>query len=187
MQQEQQASTKVTNGQALGIIYLIFASHVAGLSPIIRSCHGSESFGIKAIIAMVFMAALTEGRWASPMGLYMVVWFTFLVYRRIETFNLWRQGVVIHTRFIGYPWLAMKARFIKDEQQARTFEPVMCLILGAALCVFSPTVGLFVMGGFISIAACMGIEQFGVYKRVQHMNDAQIEGEYFAEEFRRGR
>ena len=184
-QQQQDSTTKVTRGDALGIIYLFAATHVAALSPIIRSCHGSESFGGKAICALVFMAALTDGQWASPMGIYMIVWFAALVYRRFETFNLWRKGVAIHSRFIGYPWLAMKV--IKDPEKARGFEPFMCFLIGAALCVISPAVGLLFMGGLISLGVCMGIEQFGVYQRVKHMHDAVIEGEFFAEEFKRGR
>lgn len=187
MPQQQEQSTKVSSGDALGIIYNLATCHAVALTPIIRSRHGSEAFGIRAVVALVIMALFTEGRWTSPMGVYLAIWLIFLVYRRIETLNNWRKGNRIHSRYIGDPWLAMRFRFIKDEKQARTFEPVMCLLLGAALAVFSPVLGGLVMAGFVSLGLCMAIDHFAVYKRLQHMSDAAMEGEYFGEEFRRMR
>jgi hypothetical protein len=185
MTQEQQGSTKVTAGEAVGLIYLISSSHVVALSPIIRNGQGSELFDFRVLVAMVSMLVLTGGQWLSGMGIYLAVWFVALACRRIETFNRWRQGVVTHSLYIGDPWLAMK--FVSDPRLATYFEPFMCLLIGAALYLVSATVGLFVMAGFLSIGVCMGIDRYALFRRLQIMHDAEIEGKYYGEEFRRGR
>ena len=63
----------------------------------------------------------------------------------------------------------------------------MCLLIGGLVWVISPVVGQLIMGGFISLGVCMGIEQFATYKRLQHMNDAALQGELDGELFRQGR
>lgn len=185
MSNAQQQQDKLTRGDALGILYLIAGSHAVCITPFIRKDVGAEYFGVRAVGAVLFMGLLSEGRWLTPMGLYLIAWFVALIYRRIETFRNWRRGFIVHSRFIGFPWLAMK--LVKNEERARLFEPVLCLLIGAPVWVISPSLGHLIMGGFISLAVCMGTEQFAVYKRLQHMHDAALQGEYDGELFRRGR
>lgn len=187
MPQQQNNSTKLTTGDSLGLIYLAANSHATAITPLIRSDFGMEAFHPYGLVALLLMLALTGGRWASGMGVYLAVWFIALIIRRIESFRLRLKGIVTHSRYRGYPWLAMKFRFIKDVEQAKGFEPFMCFLIGAAICPVSETLGFFIMAGFISLGVCMCIDKFIVFKRVQHMSDAVIEGEYYAEEFRKGR
>ena len=112
MPAQQQDPNKITRGEALAIIYLAAGSHAACITPFIRSGVGSEAFGIKAVFAMVGMAMFTEGKWLSGMGIYLIAWFLALVYRRVQSLRNWLKGDRVHSRYIGWPWLAMK--FIKD-------------------------------------------------------------------------
>lgn len=187
MQREEQTSDKVTSADALGLVYLIAHSHAAALTPFLRRGFGTEAFHPGGLFAFVAMVLLTQGSWRNGMGVYLAAWVVALIYRRIETFRLRARGVVVHSRFAGVPWLAAKFRFIKDTNQAKGFEPLLCLLAGAALCVVSQTLGFFVMAGFLSLGVCLCIEKFAVYRRVQQMQDAQIEGEFYAGQFKRGR
>lgn len=187
MAQEQNNSTKLTTGDSLGLIYLFANSHATAITPLIRNNFGTEAFHPYGLVALLLMLALTGGRWASGMGIYLGVWFIALVVRRIESLRLRMKGFIAHSRYRGYPWLAMKFRFIKDVEQAKGFEPFMCFLIGAAICPMSETLGLFIMAGFVSLGMSMCIDKFIVFKRVQQMSDAVLEGEYYAEEFKKGR
>lgn len=183
MQQDQNNQQKLTTSDAFGLLYVVAGSHAAAITPFIRRGFGAEAFFPFGLVAFVAMLCLTGDRWGSPMGIYAITWLVTLLYRRFETFRLRRKGIVTHTRYAGYPWLAMK--FVKDTEQARGCEPVICLLAGAALCPVSETLGLFVMAGFVSLGLCMCIDKFVVYKRVQKMQDAILEGEFYAGEMRR--
>lgn len=185
MSQEQNGNQKMTNADAFGILYLIAGSHAVAITPFIRRDFGAEAFNPYGLFAFIGLLALTEGRWATPMGIYFTLWFFTLLYRRFESFRLRQKGLVTHSRYIGYPWLAMRFKHVKTMEQARGFEPVICLLAGAALCLVSETLGFFVMAGFVSLGLCMSIDKFAVYKRVQRMQDAVIEGEFYGEEMRR--
>ena len=187
MPQEQNNSTKISSGTALGLIYLFANSHATAITPIIRNSFGAEAFHPYGLVALLLMLALTDGRWASGMGIYLLLWFIALIIRRIQTFHLRQKGIITHSRYRGYPWLAMKFRFIKDVEQAKGFEPFMCFLIGAAVCPVSETLGFFIMAGLVSLGVCMCIDKLIVFKRVQQMNDAVLEGEYYAEEFKKGR
>src|SRR4051812_9834982 len=135
MQQEQNSPQKLSSGDAFGLLYLVAMSHATCVTPFIRRGFGAEAFRPYGPIAFVVILMLAGARWVSPMGIYLGAWFVALVYRRVETFRLRQKGVVTHSRYIGDPWLAMK--FVKDTEQARAFEAVICLLAGAVLCLVS--------------------------------------------------
>src|SRR3954454_17204740 len=114
MPQEQNNNTKLTQGDAFGLIYLVAKTHATGITPLIRSHHGCEAFNPYAFFALIMMALLSANRWGSAMGVYLIVWFFAIVYRRIETLRLRLKGVVLHSRQVGYPWLAMRFWFVKN-------------------------------------------------------------------------
>ena len=187
MPPEQQKSTKESLNDALNRLNFVVNAHATIVIPFIRCRFGAEALFPSAFFAFGALLLLTESRWKNGVGAYLVLWLMVMAYRRAETLARSWRGIVTHSRYTGDPWLAMRFRFIKTEDQGRAFEPVLCLFIGAGLYPIVPVVGLLVMAGFVSLGLKQLIDRFIVYRRVQQMRDAQIEGEYYAEEFKKGR
>jgi hypothetical protein len=171
-------------GDGLGVLYFLCNIHATCISPFIRSGFGKNALGWNGLLAFTllwYMACTEKG-----MGWYFAAWFVALIYRRIQTFRMLRRGELIHTRYSGHPWLALKCPFVRTEYTATVFvEPMLCFIAGVALAPLSPGMGGFVLFGFLSFIARAGIEGMITEKRMERMQDAMIEQAWYAEEMRK--
>ena len=102
-----------------------------------------------------------------------------------------RQGVnllyilaVGHSKYDGYPALALKLPFVRTEGSAKSLEPVFCILAGAALCPWSEAVGAYVFLGFASLLVVRAFETQSTVNRVRAMQDAAIEQRNMASMFR---
>jgi hypothetical protein len=171
-------------GDGLNALYFLCNIHATCISPFIRSGFGKNALGWNGVLAftVLWYMACTE----KFMGWYFVAWFVVLICRRIQTARILRRGELIHSRYSGYPWLAMKCPFVRTEYTAEVFvEPMGCFFAGALLCPLSPGMGGFVMLGFLSFILRAGIEGMITEKRMEQLQDAMIEQGWYAEELRK--
>ncbi len=108
----------------------------------------------------------------------------------MQQFQNWRKGVVTHSRYNGYPVLALKLFPRLKEEDAKGVEAFMCLAIGGVLTYVDPALGWYVMGGFFSILLSEGFNVELRKRRLQAMQDAVLEQQSLAreyEEFRNGR
>ena len=91
------------------------------------------------LAAFVMILLYTERNQRDPAMIYFFyAWLLAVIAERLETSRLVRKGWVEHSRYAGYPWLAMKLPFIKKPVTAKNcVEPVICLLVGALLCPLS--------------------------------------------------
>jgi hypothetical protein len=168
----------------LGVLYFLCNIHATCITPFIRSGFGKNALGWNGVLAFAllwYMACTEKG-----MGWYFAAWFVALIYRRLQTFRLLRRGELIHTRYAGYPWLAMKCPFVRSEHTAEVFvEPMGCLFVAVLLAHFSPGMGGFVLIGGAALFIRTGIEGMITDKRVEQMRDAAIEQAWYSEEYRK--
>jgi hypothetical protein len=171
-------------GDGLAVLYFLCNIHATCISPFIRSGFGKNALGWNGVLAFAllwYMACTEKG-----MGWYFAAWFIALILRRIQTFRMLRRGELIHTRYSGYPWLAMKCPFVRTEHTAQLFvEPMGCIVAGVLLAHLSPGMGGFVLFGFVSFIVRAGIEGIITEKRMERMQDAMIEQGWYAEEMRK--
>jgi len=178
------------NGQSdkvdvVGVLYLVANVLATSVAVFIRRGFGREALGFNSLIAVIVLYTLSasEGRgFLIFTGAFIVA----QVWRRIETFRLIRKGAIIHSRYAGYPYLAMKVPFVKSEKMAMELvEPVMCFTVGILLCPLS--VGL---GGYLVVCGVGFIVRHCINdaldrKRIERMQDATIEHQWYSDQMRR--
>ncbi len=72
----------------------------------------------------------------------------------------------------------------KSETHAKNAEPALCLLIGFPLIAVSPTIGLYVMSGFVSLLIVRAT-QFTIRRRqVTALRDLQIEQRAMSERIR---
>ena len=168
---------------SFNLAYLLVSSHAVCLTPFLHHGFGSEAFGLECIGAMVIMLIYGSEARCDAMAIFMAIWLAAVLLQRVWSAYLFRRGWRSHSRYGGYPWLAMNFPWVKTEMQALRIEPIFCLAAGALLWTVSPAMGRFVMAGVVSLSIKHGIERQIVEKRLRRMHDAMIEQEYLEERF----
>ena len=177
-----QIRPQMTTAAALAHIYFFAGMHRMTLAVFTRKDFGTKAFNPHGLTA--FFILLIMGGAYPVMMLYFYAWLITLLWHRYNSYRLRWKGLDGHSRYQGFPWLAMKWPGIKDERAARRAEPFLCLFAGLVLVTISEPLGLLVIGGFFSFGACMAIDALVDRQRVQAMRDAEIEMRYYAEQWR---
>jgi hypothetical protein len=181
---QQQETGRMTNADFLRIIYFACNVHATSIAVFIRRGFGREALGWNSLCAIVVLIFLA-GEDRAFLG-YVVLFLFAQIWRRVETFRLLRSGIVLHSRYPGYPYWAMKVPFVTSEENAMSgIEPLMCFLGGALLCPVSVNIGGYVMLGALTLGIRGGIEREIDRKRIQQMKDAALEQQWYSEQMRR--
>ena len=104
------------------------------VSVFVRTDFGEEAFGgftgIGAFIILVFAAGADK---TGVMFWYFWFWLIALLLQRSKTAANKRAGRIGHSRYNGFPKVAMLISRAKTETQARTIEPVLCFFAGLVI------------------------------------------------------
>lgn len=166
----------------VNMLGLAIISHATCFTVFFRRGFGREALGLQGVCALITLMLLVT---SGPVGfIYFWAWMLFLVLRRIETgLRLWR-GEIIHSQYAGDSSLARMCR-CSDEFGKWCIEPFVVLVIGLVLFQVSHEVGLFFIVGAGSLLGVQVIQYQVSVKRVQQMQDAQIEASYYTSQFRR--
>jgi hypothetical protein len=151
----------------------------------LRTGFGKEYPGVAGLVGLIIMVLYGSLARVPEMFPYIGVWLVAVILQRVKTFELARKGVVVHSRYWGYPKLAFMVPFVRKERTARAcVEPMLCCVIGGALTYWSPGVGAFVIvaGWANAIAGAIVVEVDR--KKLQAMRDAEIEQRYLAGRYR---
>lgn len=170
------------NKNAFNLLYLLVSAHSWCVLPFLRRGVGREMpgiYGIAAFLGMTFLACEDQVVWH-----YLGVWFFVLVVLKASSLRAARRGEWIHSRYSGFPWVAMNVPFIRSEKTAMGFvEPAIVFVVGTLLCPLSVNLGGLVLTSAISLMLKYGIEDEIDRQRMQQMRDAEIEMRYYAERY----
>lgn len=171
--------------QSFNLLYALCKIHAYCFWPFMRRDFGTDGLGLPALCAMG-MILLTGGLGRIPeMFPFLGLWLLALVCQRARTFWLVQQSAVWHSRYEGYPWLALCfLRGGKEPMAKRLIEPMLCLVAGFVLYPFSPEFGRFVMAGWLSMGLLAVINREIDRKRLAAMRDAEIEQKWLAGRYR---
>jgi len=185
MNQNQQEN-KIGMRESFNLLYAAAKVHSMCFWPIfLRRDFGTEALGFPAFFALVLMLLIGGLGRMPEMFPYLGFWLFMLILQRARTFRLVRQGVVWHSRYEGYPWLALCIPFVRKESRAKSLvEPVLCLLAGAALYQVYQGLGVFVMAGFFSMVVVDGINRELDRKRLAAMRNAEIEQKWLVARYR---
>lgn len=182
MSNDQRPAT--SNGDALGFAWSVCHIHATALAVFMRRDFGREALGMNAFFAMLLILGFYSVTADRAVFVFFGCWLVAQITQRVLTFRLVRSGAIFHSRYAGYPWLAMKVPFVRESAARGLIEPMLCLVAGALLCPVSENLGGFVMLGFLTFLIRNAIEMEIVRKRVEQMHDAEIEQRYLASRFR---
>lgn len=184
MQQEQQNSIVDDIRMTVNLTYVIANTHSLCLTPFIRSSFGLRAMGLSgwfSFVLLVLIAASTPDR---GMTVYFYAWIVVVSFQRMRTVSRNRRGQREHSRYGGWPWLAMLVPTINSEHKAKEFEPFMCLAIGLTLMPLSPVVGGFVAAGMLSLGIVQGCHVEARRRTVLSMRDMEIEQNQLRERLR---
>ncbi len=165
-------------------LYLLANAHATCITMFIRHSFGTNVPGFSGVFAMIMMILFVAESNDIRMLWFLYAWFIALICQRLRTGVLYLRGHREHSEYSGWPWLAMRIPFTKSESQAKNQEPSLCLLLGLLLCPLSPTVGLFVMAGVVSLTIVRCMHQYAVRRQVTAIRDMQIEQQILSERMR---
>jgi hypothetical protein len=181
---QQSQDSKMSNAQAFNVVFTLLLAHASCITPFLRCHFGVRYFqhGLWSILVMIAWGSLMK---CWEMWVYLQVWLVVMVIQR--TLGFWRNRKQLreHTRYTGWPWVAML--FVRSERLAKMgIEPGLCLLVGSLLCGVSEGLGAFVMLGFFSILFSGGLNREIDRQRVMQMHDQTIEGQDLSHWHRKG-
>lgn len=173
--------------ETFDLAYSIFNIHATAIAVIIRRDFGREALGGNSALAMGLILVLYAATADQAMLAYLGIVLFCQIMQRIRTFRLLRQGAIIHSRYQGYPYMAMQVPFVRRVSTATgIIEPMMCLIGGTLLCTVSVNLGGFIVVGSLSFMIRNGIDREIDRKRLERMRDAEIEQRWFSHAYKNG-
>lgn len=182
-----QSSFWVSPRESLNWLKFLADAHAACLVPFFRTRFGTEGIGVSGLAAFVLILAYAGFARAPEMLTYFWAWLFAVVVQRCRTWRLVLSGWQEHSRYTGWPWLAMQLPFVRGELVAKGVgEPALCLVVGTLLCSISDALGQFVMVGFLSIGIGTAIDIQADRMRLRRMRDAAIEQRQLAQWYREG-
>lgn len=186
--QQQQSSDRPSVNDSFNMLYFLANAHALCFAVFLRKDFGREGIGLYGLGAALMILGYGSLTNCYPMFVFFIVWLLAVIAQRLNQFANWRRGVILHSRYSGYPWLAWKLfPRIKLEANAKAMEAFLCLGIGGLLTHVHPLLGGFVMCGFLSIMFCEFIQVEFTRKRLQAMRDAEIEQRNLAEQYKAGR
>ncbi|RUL89426.1 hypothetical protein [Tautonia sociabilis] len=148
---------------------------------------GERYADIQALAVLVlvpFYAALWEGRDVRPLFIFLLAYVAMCVRNRAEGLLRRRQMPICHSRYTGVPRLMGQLPGRTELEVKRYAEPGLVLLVGGALCTFTPPLGVYLMlaagGLFVSVMASGVVDR----QHLLDLNDLMIENQARAEQIR---
>ena len=187
MNQQQQNDKDEMQG-AFNFVYVLLNGHASCLTPFLRTDFGKENFTYSGLAAFFIIIAYGSFANSEAMWFFFLLWLLAMLRQRIKGIQNRRIGVVVHSRYSGYPWLSWKMfPRIKDETNARGADGLICITVGGLLSYVDPALGWFIGVGGVSLLFVEALTVELTKKRLQAMRDAEIEQRDLAEHYRQGR
>jgi hypothetical protein len=189
MYQQQQQNDQTGMRGGFNLITGILHGHAMTCTLPMRTNYGRDSIGFAGMFGFFGMLVYGGLMNSYPMFIYLCLYLLMVLAQRMKTFANWRKGIIVHSRYVGYPWLAFKLfPRIRSEANARGAEAFLCLAVGGLLAAYvDQPLGWWVMFGWVSIMATESMIVEVQRRRLQAMRDAEIEQNALADAYREGR
>jgi hypothetical protein len=184
---QQQANERDDMQGAFNVVYLLLNGHASCVTPFFRKDFGKEAFTFSGMVAFILILAWGSFANSAGMWLFLQLWLFAMLMQRLKGIQNRMRGVVVHSRYNGYPWLSWKLfPWIKDQTNARGADGIISIALGIGLAQLDPAVGWFIGAAGFSLLFTEALIVELRKKRLQAMRDAEIEQRYLAEHYRNG-
>ena|GEM_PF-3423908 len=172
---------------SFNLLHFLALVHALGCIVFLRRDFGREAFGLHGLFTIVLILAWGSVTNCYAMFIFFLLWLATVVCQRIKQFINWRRGLLVHSHYIGDPWIARRLFPRMSEANAKGAEAFLCLAIGGVIGQFIPPLGAFIGLGFVSIMFVEAVMIETTRRRLQAMRDAELEQRYLAEMYRRGK
>lgn len=181
--QQQQDDFMTRYKRNFNIAYSVLLIHQRAIIIPIRERFGKEILGLPCALSLALMCGWAALSRDVFMWVWVAIWIVSLAKRKNESAQLAQKGVVIHSRYDGWPTEAIK--YGRTEKIAKlVVEPIIVGVLGAVLFLIYQGAGLPIYGlpyfFLIGVASLVFEEKFKQLtweRRIQGVQDARIEQE----------
>lgn len=180
---------------SLNIAAFLARVGAASVEPFLHKQFGTAYFGLQAfavlIVAPVFGALCFPHHDQGPLMVFLGLYIMAVLCARSEAFRLRQKGVILHTRFNGWPrGLAYSVSAEKEQRYKSIGEPLLVSVWGTLIYLsWSPPLGAWLIFAACSLGVTNGMYRIRTERQVDNILDAQIEQEMMADRLRdlRGR
>jgi hypothetical protein len=171
----------------LYVFMLLAYAWSASIEVFLRRRFGERYLAVRgpAVIPLVLLyGACWEGRDITPMLCFLAAYLVMCARARVEILARRKSGEPGHTMYNGLPRLT---RFVPRWREAtvkRFAEPLLVLAAGGLACAIDEPLGLYLILGSFFVFATATVGTGWDRNRVLDLNDAVIEQQWRAEQFR---
>ena len=187
-QQQQDKMSGPTGKDAFNFLMVLAAAMATTITPFIRRGFGPK--GKREGLALILLGAVAGFSGAPVFWSYLLLWMIVVAARRVEAADMRRKGWRQSSEYTGWPILADKLH-VRERTAKLMLEPLLCVLVAAAFGIAAEIWYLpscYAMCLWFGLGAIALIVDHGTYeaivdKRVEAMQDAQIEQENVMERF----
>lgn len=177
----QRQKNTITKGEAFGLLYWFADAHATTLAVFMRRGFGREALGLNSLAGFGMMAVWMAHTHDTMMYVLIACWFMAQIWQRVRTWRLLSSGVVLHSKYAGFPYWAVLISRGSEEKARWVVEPMMCLLGGGLITIFCESIGFYIMAGAVTFLVRQAIEWGIERRRVEAMKDAMIEAQYYGD------
>jgi hypothetical protein len=161
---------------SMGLAVFLVDIWAMALQVPMRRMVGKNFIDMRGVMALVFVF-FYGGLWNSlPVFVWLGIYVVSVVAHRIATLRRHYRGVVLHSRYNGYPWLGVFMRRPWDETRVKmVLEPLLAMFVGAMVSPYGESSAMFFFGGAVCMFLDSTLIEVQQQKRVDDLNDASIE------------
>ncbi len=186
-QQLHEPGDGLTMAGSLNGAHALAYAHSLSCTVFLRTSFGREGIGMHGLITMLMILGYGCAMQCLAMFPFFAVWFLAVCCQRIRRWLDERRGVIVHSRYNGYPWLSKRLFPRISELNAKGIDAFICLFVGGVIAHFDKPFGWFVAAGFLSIMFTEGMNVEGTKRRLRAMRDMELEQQYLSDAYRSGR
>jgi hypothetical protein len=167
----------------LGLFALAAQVLAVSVEPILHKRMGKHALGMPAFfatLAIPFWGVLFPSDNLVPLFRFWLVFIAGCALNRI-----FPAPPGTHTAYGGTPRLAFIFRWMDETKLKGVLEPLLVFVAGIAFYPMSHALGTYLMLASFGLAAVMSLSEAVLRAKVDQLNDARIEQEHLAHEFRR--
>lgn len=167
----------------LGIIAIISRVLAVSVEAILHTRMGRQALGLRALCATLvipFWGILWPGEDLRPL-----LWFWFAFLAGCVVNRVFSAPVTEHTQYSGIPWIIRVFKRLDECKVKGVLEPVLVLGAGILLLPTSQALGSYLIVASVGLATAVGLAEAVLRAKVGQLNDARLEQERLAFEFRR--
>ena len=173
---QQQENRSMSISESVNLVVAAANVWATSITTFMRRCTGRDIPGFTGLCILVWIPiyfVITE----EPAIL--LLWPAYLLAQlchRVGQLRRFMRGVVMHSYYTGWPWLAMLVGARSEKQAKLVIEPMLSMLFGFTLAFWHPYAGLYFVAGAVAMLIVSAAMEERDQRQVQDMQNGMIEG-----------